>query len=424
MDNPFNITNTQNPGAAATTPASLLTTQDLKDNTTKINPFNITNKVTQTPPPETTALGQAKNFAFALPSAIVQTGAGVAGFLKDVALAFPRSLAKVAQTTGQAVNQFTGNQFNDQAFTIQKPEKWWQDPIGTLLAGNDKQIQPLANTVEDLNAQIKNSPFAQKIGVDKFSLPLATAGVVLSTELDLAPFGGEKNFVEALAKETNPLKVTQLLIKSGINKQIAERVAPEIAQITEPVMVADAMRVIKSMQSSFLAQAAEKTATVAGNKAFADNYVVQNTKQPIVDYFKQIQSHYGTTNIISTDDAKAVIPGYNGTNSDAYQSAAGQITQQAYDLLLKNNKGVGNDTVLVMAGGTGAGKTTALKNAGVKLADYSIVYDTNLASLASAQEKIDKALLKIDNGTYGTDDEGKEISQERLAALPWADKAI
>ncbi len=38
--------------------------------------------------------------------------------------------------------------------------------------------------------------------------------------------------------------------------------------------------------------------------------------------------------------------------------------------------------------------------------------------------KIDKALAKIEQGTYGTDDEGKEISQERLEILPWADTAI
>lgn len=39
-------------------------------------------------------------------------------------------------------------------------------------------------------------------------------------------------------------------------------------------------------------------------------------------------------------------------------------------------------------------------------------------------EKIEKALAKIEAGTYGTDDEGKEISEERLRAIPWADQAI
>jgi|GEM_PF-1110158 len=38
--------------------------------------------------------------------------------------------------------------------------------------------------------------------------------------------------------------------------------------------------------------------------------------------------------------------------------------------------------------------------------------------------KIDKALVKIDEGTYGTDDDGKEIAEARLRVIPWADKAI
>lgn len=38
--------------------------------------------------------------------------------------------------------------------------------------------------------------------------------------------------------------------------------------------------------------------------------------------------------------------------------------------------------------------------------------------------KINAALMKIENGTYGTDSEGNEISQDRLRAIPWADKAL
>lgn len=39
-------------------------------------------------------------------------------------------------------------------------------------------------------------------------------------------------------------------------------------------------------------------------------------------------------------------------------------------------------------------------------------------------EKIEKALAKIEAGTYGTDDEGNEIAEERLRVIPWADQAI
>lgn len=45
-------------------------------------------------------------------------------------------------------------------------------------------------------------------------------------------------------------------------------------------------------------------------------------------------------------------------------------------------------------------------------------------SVNSDLQKINVALQKIDQGTYGTDDEGNEIGEDRLRAIPWADKAI
>jgi RNA polymerase-binding transcription factor DksA len=47
-----------------------------------------------------------------------------------------------------------------------------------------------------------------------------------------------------------------------------------------------------------------------------------------------------------------------------------------------------------------------------------------IALMRSDLAKINKALAKLDDGTYGTDDDGKEISEARLRAMPWADKAI
>jgi RNA polymerase-binding transcription factor DksA len=39
-------------------------------------------------------------------------------------------------------------------------------------------------------------------------------------------------------------------------------------------------------------------------------------------------------------------------------------------------------------------------------------------------QKIENALAKIEAGTYGTADDGREIPEERLRAIPWADQAI
>ena len=47
-----------------------------------------------------------------------------------------------------------------------------------------------------------------------------------------------------------------------------------------------------------------------------------------------------------------------------------------------------------------------------------------ILQLRTDLEKVNKALAKIGDGTYGTDDQGREIGQDRLAALPYADTAI
>lgn len=46
------------------------------------------------------------------------------------------------------------------------------------------------------------------------------------------------------------------------------------------------------------------------------------------------------------------------------------------------------------------------------------------AIMESDLEKINKALAKIEAGTYGTDEDGNEISEARLRVIPWADKAL
>ncbi len=47
-----------------------------------------------------------------------------------------------------------------------------------------------------------------------------------------------------------------------------------------------------------------------------------------------------------------------------------------------------------------------------------------LTALKTELGQVNMALQKIQEGTYGVDSEGKQISVERLEALPWADKAL
>lgn len=47
-----------------------------------------------------------------------------------------------------------------------------------------------------------------------------------------------------------------------------------------------------------------------------------------------------------------------------------------------------------------------------------------IARLQADLAKVNRALEKIEQGTYGVDEQGNQISEARLKALPWADKAV
>lgn len=124
------------------------------------------------------------------------------------------------------------------------------------------------------------------------------------------------------------------------------------------------------------------------------NYVRSNFDQFKKDYTARIQKEFGTDNVISADEAKYVIPDYSGEKAANYHEASSAGVKVLYDEMLQENKGTKNNTTLFTAGATGVGKTTALREAGLDLKDYSIVYDTNLTGKGA----IDRVQKALDNG--------------------------
>ncbi len=120
--------------------------------------------------------------------------------------------------------------------------------------------------------------------------------------------------------------------------------------------------------------------------------VNKNLIQSVSDYEAKSLAEFGSPNVISADTAKyslGLAPG-NAEKSDDYHPAAKALANMLYDEKVNTERGKGNNTVLFTAGGTGAGKTTALRNL-ANLKDYPIIFDTNLAG-ENAIAKIQKAL--------------------------------
>lgn len=130
---------------------------------------------------------------------------------------------------------------------------------------------------------------------------------------------------------------------------------------------------------------------------FADKYLTGNQQKALTDYQQRTMKEFGTTtpNIVSADEAKFIIPGFSPGKSMAYHEPASAFSKDYYKQLLDNSNTSDKD-VLFTAGGTGAGKTSSLREAlgkeGVPLDNYAAVVDTNLTTVDSSAAKIDQAL--------------------------------
>lgn len=101
--------------------------------------------------------------------------------------------------------------------------------------------------------------------------------------------------------------------------------------------------------------------------------------------------------ILNTDVARELSPDYllDRTRARAVHEPASSFIKDLYKQKLEEPVPEGDfNSVLFSAGGTGAGKSTAISsiNRVNDLASKMLTYDTNMASYASAKEKIDMAL--------------------------------
>lgn len=121
--------------------------------------------------------------------------------------------------------------------------------------------------------------------------------------------------------------------------------------------------------------------------------LVDDPDQLIRDYAALDDSDGGRT--LNTDTARELSPEYlsDRTRSADVHEAASDTVKLMYERKLAQPTPEGFDnTVLFTAGGTGAGKTSALAARGDAAGRPEIIYDTNMNTLSSAVDKIEQAL--------------------------------
>lgn len=127
------------------------------------------------------------------------------------------------------------------------------------------------------------------------------------------------------------------------------------------------------------------------DEAAATDYIRTNPEKALTDYNARAKEKFGATNVVSGDEAKYVIPGFDATKSASYHEPASALAKVKYQQLLDDTT-TKDKPVLLMAGGSGAGKTSALKRLGINYDNYAAVIDTNTNKLEGASSRIDQAL--------------------------------
>jgi hypothetical protein len=336
-----------------------------------------------------TPLGYATNFFAAIPESVVKVG-------KSALQGLFRIPAEFGASAGQAglgvADKLLGTNYAPQS------DKGIETGDLSALLGSEP-IKPYASQILDFQESIKHSKFAQQTGLDKHSLPLAFAGVVGAQSLNFA--GGEESAIEQLAKDTDPASVLKTLTGMGVHEEVAQKFAPHIAATTDHAEIKSTLDTLKAVQALHengipQAAAAGPSTSVIGETGFTE----EEARVFANEHFDQLQSAYmerikhdynGADNVISADAAKHILPDYSGEKAPVYHEASSDIAKRLYRDWLEERAGTKNNTVLFTAGGTGAGKSSALRAAGTNIADFPIVYDTNLSS-KGAIGKIQQAL--------------------------------
>lgn len=122
----------------------------------------------------------------------------------------------------------------------------------------------IATRVVNAEQAIKDSPLAQKLGLDKVSGPLAFGGVIGSVGLDFTGLGGEEAAGKQLLKEITESGAFKILTKSKVPEEVAKRFAPEFAKAST---LGDVNQLMNLMKGEIGKNSLEKGITMAAEKS-------------------------------------------------------------------------------------------------------------------------------------------------------------
>lgn len=331
-----------------------------------------------------------------------------------------RGLEALDRVTGTKIGRTVLDSFSDEATTINRKQL---GGLYDLVPFSGSALKPREEKVDERYAALKDAGIdedrATAIAVAD-TIPSQTArykaveGLKLNdaekaairgsgffenldaalSVVDIATLGTAKGVTASfkiLAKESSEEAIKRTLTTEfKLSEQTANRIAPAIAKVGTEEEVGRIVGAAQRGEGSVVPRSPELSPAMREIEDEAATMVELNEDKMVQEYLQK------NGNVINTDEARELFPAYRAdrTQSAAVHEPASYLSKRAYDHLLATKKETGNNTVLFTAGGTGAGKTYSIGKLVDDLAEFPIVYDTNLNTLNSTVNKIEKALEK------------------------------
>lgn len=208
------------------------------------------------------------------------------------------------------------------------------------------------------------------------------AGRLVFQIIDKVTGGGMKGFIQSFVPRGEGLKIMNALdLEKNLNKNLNK-----LQNALDGKTEADVMKKLEGMiNESFPRDTSLKGADAAVQEASISKYV----KTPIA-----MAKEYMKTNgkVVNTDEARKLFKdvGYAGHNAAAVQEASSALAKDVWKRLLKKSKAT---DALIFAGGSGTGKTSAVKNLLAKeVQDAGAILDGNLSTTKSALARIKETI--------------------------------
>lgn len=330
---------------------------------------------------------------------------------RDLAVGAARGGARVPETVARSSVQ-TGfdiaRKVNPNVPQLKADVGGATDPIRRTLYGSEG-VETYQTRTAGNKKVLEQSRFRDQ------AVPLSFLGLGLTVGSDITPNpvkgaakgaaqkvakAGTDESLQKLAKASTEQEVRSIMKETP--PEIVDKVAPAISQTKDPHIITN---IIKNASHAPPPQASLSDEILNKYKGSAStpdeqralDYVVKNPEKVMADYDQRVMQEFGTTkpNIVAGDEAKFVIPGFGPEMSSHYHEPASAVAKVKLDRLLAD-PATKDSPVLLMAGGSGSGKTSGLqgllKDKGQSLDDFAAVIDTNSNVLSSAETKIQQAL--------------------------------